>query len=217
VNTLRILLADDHVVMREGLRSLINSQPDMDVVGEADNGRAALLKVRELQPDMIVLDVSMPELNGIQVTERVKRICQRIKVLVLTAHDDSGYLRQLLEAGASGYLLKKAAAEELINAIRVVAAGGVYLDPTLAGKVVSGYVGKSRLRGETQGNELSEREAEVLRLVAWGYTNKEIAAYLSISVKTVESHKANLMEKLGLKSRVEIVRYALRQGWLREK
>ena len=217
MNTLRILLADDHVVMREGLRSLINSQPDMDVVGEADNGRAALLKVRELQPDMIVLDVSMPELNGIQVTERVKRICQRIKVLVLTAHDDSGYLRQLLEAGASGYLLKKAAAEELINAIRVVAAGGVYLDPTLAGKVVSGYVGKSRLRGETQGNELSEREAEVLRLVAWGYTNKEIAAYLSISVKTVESHKANLMEKLGLKSRVEIVRYALRQGWLREK
>jgi DNA-binding NarL/FixJ family response regulator len=216
VNTLRIFLADDHVVMRQGLRSLVNAQADMDVVGEADNGRAALLKARELQPDVIVMDVSMPELNGIQVTERLRRDCRKIKILVLTAHDDSGYLRQLLGVGASGYVLKKAAAEELINAIRVVAAGGVYLDPALAGKVVCGYVGKRRLRGESQGHDLSEREAEVLRLVAWGYTNKEIAGYLNISVKTVETHKANLMEKLDLKSRVEVVRYALRQGWLRE-
>jgi DNA-binding NarL/FixJ family response regulator len=216
MNTLRIFLADDHVVMREGLRSLVNAQADMNVVGEAGNGRAALLKARELQPDVVVMDVSMPDLNGIQVTERLKRVCQNITVLVLTAHDDSGYLRQLLAVGASGYVLKKAAAEELINAIRVVAAGGVYLDPTLAGKVVGGYLGKSRLRGATQQNDLSEREAEVLRLVAWGYTNKEAAGYLSLSVKTVETHKANLMEKLDLKSRVEIVRYALRQGWLRE-
>jgi DNA-binding NarL/FixJ family response regulator len=216
MNTLRIFLADDHVVMREGLRSLVNAQADMNVVGEAGNGRAALLKARELQPDVVVMDVSMPDLNGIQVTERLKRVCQNITVLVLTAHDDSGYLRQLLAVGASGYVLKKAAAEELINAIRVVAAGGVYLDPTLAGKVVGGYLGKRRLRGATQQNDLSEREAEVLRLVAWGYTNKEAAGYLSLSVKTVETHKANLMEKLDLKSRVEIVRYALRQGWLRE-
>lgn len=216
MNTLRIFLADDHVVMRQGLRSLVNAQVDMDVIGEADNGRAALLRARELQPDVIVMDVSMPELNGIQVTERLRRVSQKIKVLVLTAHDDSGYLRQLLEVGASGYVLKKAAAEELINAIRVVAAGGVYLDPTLAGKVVCGYIGKRRLRGEQQGHDLSERETEVLRLVAWGYTNKEIAAYLSISVKTVETHKANLMGKLDLKSRVEVVRYALRRGWLRE-
>jgi two-component system response regulator NreC len=216
VNTLRIFLADDHAVMREGLRSLVNAQADMNVVGEADNGRTALLKARELQPDVVVMDVSMPDLNGIQVTERLKRTCQKITVLVLTAHDDTGYLRQLLEVGASGYVLKKAAAEELIGAIRVVAAGGTYLDPTLAGKVVGGYLGKGRLRGTQQGHELSDREAEVLRLVAWGYTNKEIAAYLSISVKTVESHKANLMDKLDLKSRVEMVRYALRQGWLRE-
>ena len=216
MNTLRIFLADDHTVMREGLRSLVNAQADMSVVGEADNGRAALLKARELKPDVVVMDVSMPELNGIQVTERLKRTCQKIKVLVLTAHDDSGYLRQLLEVGVSGYVLKKVAAEELINAIRVVSTGGVYLDPTLAGKVVCGYVGKRRLRGAPQSNDLSEREAEVLRLVAWGYTNKEIAAYLSLSVKTVETHKMNLMEKLDLKSRVEVVRYALRQGWLRE-
>jgi DNA-binding NarL/FixJ family response regulator len=216
VSTLRIFLADDHIVMREGLRSLVNAQADMNVVGEAGSGRAVLLQARELQPDVVIMDISMPDLNGIQVTERLKRVCQKITVLVLTAHDDSGYLRQLLEVGASGYVLKKAAAEELINAIRVVAAGGVYLDPTLAGKVVGGYLGKRRLRGATQRNDISEREAEVLRLVAWGYTNKEAAGYLSLSVKTVETHKASLMEKLNLKSRVEIVRYALRQGWLHE-
>jgi len=216
VNTLRIFLADDHVVMREGLRSLVNAQADMDVVGESDNGRTALQMARELQPDVIIMDISMPDLNGIQVTERLKRVCQKIMVLVLTAHDDSGYLRQLLQVGASGYVLKKAAAEELIKAIRVVAAGGVYLDPSLAGKVVGGYLGKCRLGSKPLGNDISEREAEVLRLVAWGYTNKEVAGYLRISVKTVETHKANLMQKLDLKSRVEMVRYALRQGWLRE-
>jgi len=216
MSALRIFLADDHTVMREGLKSLVNAQSDMDVIGEADNGRAALQKVRELQPDVVIMDISMPELNGIKVTEHLQRICQKIKVLVLTAHDESGYLRQLLKVGASGYVLKKAAAEELINAIRIVAAGGVYLDPTLAGKVVDGYVGSRRLKGTPRGHELSEREAEVLRLVAWGYTNKEIASFLTISVKTVETHKGNILEKLDLKSRVEMVRYALRQGWLRE-
>lgn len=216
MSTLRIFLADDHVVMRDGLKSLVNAQPDMNVVGEADNGRTALIQASELQPDVIIMDVSMPDLNGIQVTERLKQVCQKIMVLVLTAHDDSGYLRQLLEVGASGYVLKKAAAEELIKAIRVVAAGGVYLDPSMAGKVVGGYLGKRGLRNNSLGNEISERESEVLRLVAWGYTNKEVAGYLGISVKTVETHKANLMQKLDLKSRVEMVHYALRRGWLRE-
>jgi len=216
VSTLRILLADDHAMMREGLRSLVNAQADMEVVGEAGDGRAALLKARELQPDVVVMDISMPELNGIQATERLKGCCRKAKVLALTAYDDGGYLRQLLEAGASGYVLKRAAAEELVKAIRVVAAGGVYLDPALAGRVVSGYVGRKRLRGAPQNTELSEREEEVMRLVAWGYTNKEVAAYLNISVKTVETHKTNLMEKLDLKGRADIVRYALRQGWLRE-
>jgi DNA-binding NarL/FixJ family response regulator len=216
VSTLRIFLADDHVVLREGLRSLVNAQSDMMVVGEAGNGRTALQQAREIQPDVVIMDVSMPDLNGIQVTERLKRSCQKIMVLILTAHDDSGYLRQLLEVGASGYVLKKAAADDLIKAIRVVSAGGVYLDPSLAGKVVGGYLGKRGLRSNPAGNEISEREAEVLRLVAWGYTNKEVAGYLRISVKTVETHKANLMQKLDLKSRVEIVRYALRQGWLHE-
>jgi len=216
VSTLRILLADDHVMMREGLKSLVNAQADMEVVGEAGDGRAALLKARELQPDVVVMDISMPELNGIQATGRLKGCCRKAKVLALTAYDDGGYLRQLLEAGASGYVLKRAAAEELVKAIRVVAAGGVYLDPALAGRVVSGYVGRKRLRGAPQNTELSEREEEVMRLVAWGYTNKEVAAYLNISVKTVETHKTNLMEKLDLKGRADVVRYALRQGWLRE-
>jgi two-component system response regulator NreC len=216
VSTLRIVLADDHVMMRDGLKSLVNAQADMEVVGEAGDGRVALLKARELQPDIVVMDISMPELNGLEATGRLKGCCQKAKVLVLTAYDDGGYLRQLLEAGASGYVLKKAAAEELVKAIRVVAAGGVYLDPTLAGKVVSGYVGKKKLRGALAGSELSEREEEVLRLVAWGYTNKEVAGYLNISVKTVETHKTNLMEKLSLSGRSDVVRYALRRGWLSE-
>src|SRR5687768_3062535 len=147
MRVLRIVLADDHIVMREGLRSLINAQPDMEVVGEASDGRVALVKAREFRPDVVVMDVSMPELNGIQATEQLKRERPEVKVLALTAYDDSGYLRQLLEAGASGYVLKKVAAEELIKAIRVVAAGGVYLDPTMAGKVVSGFVDKKKLKG----------------------------------------------------------------------
>jgi DNA-binding NarL/FixJ family response regulator len=215
VRTLRIVLADDHVMLRDGLKSLVNAQPDMEVVGEADNGRAALAKAKELRPDVVVMDISMPELNGIQATEQLKGR-SHTKVLVLTAYDEVGYLRQLLEAGASGYVLKKAAAEDLVKAIRVVASGGVYLDPTLAGKIVSGYVGRKKLRGALQGVELSGREEEVLRLVAWGYTNKEVAGYLNISVKTVETHKTNLMEKLDLNGRSDIVRYALRRGWLSE-
>lgn len=215
MNTLCIFLADDHNILRAGLTSLINEQPDMKVVGEADNGRDAWRRARELQPDVVIMDVSMPGLNGIKSTMLLKRVCRNVKVLVLTAFDDQGYLRQLLEAGVSGYVLKRVAADELIKAIRVVAGGGVYLDPTLAGKVVGGFLNKRGLKGAPR-CALSEREKEVMRLVAWGNTNKEIAAELNISVRTVESHKNNLMERLDLKSRADIVRYALRQGWLHD-
>jgi DNA-binding NarL/FixJ family response regulator len=211
---LRIFLADDHAVVREGLKALINSQPDMQVIGEAEDGRAACQRARDLQPDIVILDVSMPHLNGAQAAEQLKRVCPNAKVLALTVHEDTGYLRQLLEAGAAGYVLKRSAAEELIRAIRIVAAGGIYLDPNLAGKLVNRFVRKQSTNDVLQGSDLSDRETEVLRLMAQGYSNKEIAAQLNISIKTVETYKARSMEKLGLHSRVEIVRYALQQGWL---
>jgi DNA-binding NarL/FixJ family response regulator len=213
---LRIFLADDHALLRDGLKALVNVQPDMEVIGEADNGRAAWLRAKELRPDVIVMDVSMPDLNGVQATEKLKIDCPEVKVLALTAYKDKGYLDQLLKVGASGYVLKLSAAEELIKAIRMVASGEVYLDAEMADRVTDSYIRNQFLRGATRQKDLSEREEQVLRLIAQGYSNKEIAAKLGISVKTVESHKTNLMEKLELRSRTEIVRYAVRQGWLQD-
>jgi DNA-binding NarL/FixJ family response regulator len=213
---LRVFLADDHAVVREGLKSLINAQPDMEVTGEAGDGRDACEQVAHLRPDVAVLDVSMPGMSGAEAAARLRQECPQVKVLALTVHEDKGYLRQLLGAGAAGYVLKRAAAEELIRAIRAVAAGGVYLDPALAGKVVGGFVRQPPGKGAPEGGELSEREGEVVRLVAAGHSNKEIAGRLDLSVKTVETYKARSLEKLGLHSRADLVRYALRQGWLQD-
>jgi DNA-binding NarL/FixJ family response regulator len=209
-------LADDHAVVREGLRALINAQPEMEVSGEAGDGRTACQQIEKHPPDVVVMDVSLPEMSGAQATAHLKQACPHVKVLALTVHEDKGYLRQLLEAGAVGYVLKRAAAEELIHAIRTVAAGGVYLDPALAGKVVGGFVRKSTGKGVPEGSDLSERENEVARLIATGYSNKEIASRLALSVKTVETYKARSMEKLGLRSRAELVRYAVQRGWLQD-
>ena len=214
---LRIFLADDHMVVREGLKSLVNAQPDMHVVGEADNGDAALRAACELGPDVVVMDVSMPEMNGAEATGRMRRECPRVKVLALTVYEDRGYLRQMLDAGASGYVLKRAVTDELVRAIRTVAAGGSYVDPTLAGSLVSSYFNQDKAEGNAPAGELSERESQVLRLIAWGYSNKEIGWKLSISSKTVDTYKLRLMEKLNLRSRTDIVRYALRQGLLQEE
>jgi len=218
MSKLRILLADDHETVREGLRLIVNSQTDMEVVGEAGDGREALARAQELLPDIVVMDVSMPQLNGLKATEKLKQVCPQVKVLTLTRHTDYGYLQQLLRAGASGYVLKQSPPTELLHAIRAVAAGGKYLDPAVAGKVIGNYSGRSAsLRVAAQGGrDLSEREAEVLRLIAWGHSNKEIAARLDISVKTVEAHKANAMKRLGMTSRIDIVRFALLQGWLQD-
>jgi DNA-binding NarL/FixJ family response regulator len=213
---LRILLADDHKMVRKGLRLLLGEQADMEVVGEADNGREAVALVRQLRPDVIVMDVSMPELNGLKATGKIKELCPDVKILTLTRHTDDGYLQQLLQAGASGYVLKKSADEELVRAIRAVAAGQTYLDPAVTGAVIDRIAGKRPLRGSEAGKTLSPREEEVLRLVAWGYLSKEVAARLKISVKTAEVHKAKAMQKLGMKSRIDIVRYALLQGWLQD-
>lgn len=212
MSDLRILLAEDHVLVRQGMKALIEAQPGLQVVAEAGDGEVALREARALQPDVVVMDISMPNLNGAEATQRLKQAAPETRVLALTAHEDPGYVRRLLQAGACGYVLKRAAAHDLIRAIRTVAAGGIYLDPSVAGKVVDGFVG--RTVDAARSAELSEREAEVLRLIAEGYSNKEIAARLDISVKTVETYKARSMEKLGLHSRVDIVRYALQQGWL---
>jgi len=211
----RIFLADDHETVREGLKLLLNAQSDMEVVGEASDGAAALRSVGHLKPDIIVLDVSMPGMNGLKAAEALRQSSPEIKVLTLTRHSDDGYLHQLLRAGAAGYVLKQSRPAELLHAIRSVVAGGRYLDPAVAGKVMSGYR-RRHSEEENVGSNLSARETEVVRLIAWGYTNKEIAARLDLSVKTVETHKANAMHKLGVRSRIDIVRYALLQGWLQD-
>ncbi|MBC7912412.1 MAG: response regulator transcription factor [Pyrinomonadaceae bacterium] len=216
MNKLCIFLADDHAIIREGLKSLINAQPDMHVVGETDNGRTAWLEAKALRPDVVVMDISMPELNGAKATELLKRDCPQTKVLALTVHNDQGYLNQLLKSGASGYVLKRAAAHELIQAIRAVAAGDTYLDPAIVSNVVGNYVRKQSPKEGLPHGDLSERESEVLRLIALGFSNKEIAAKLDISVRTVETYKVRLMEKLNFHSRAEIVRYAMLQGWLQD-
>ena len=214
MDKLRVFLADDHEVVREGLKLLINAQADLEVVGEAGGGRAAVGMIQDLRPDVAVLDITMSDLHGAQITEQLKRSCPEVKVLVLTIHEDTGHLRRLLKAGAAGYVLKLAKAEELLRGIRTVAGGRVYLDPYLAGKVVSGFV-REPSREKPVGDSLTEREAAVVRLVAEGYSNKEIAARLDISVKTVETHKLHAMDKLGVHGRAELVKHALHSGWLK--
>lgn len=211
---LRVFIADDHALVRSGIKMLIESQPDMQVIGEAGDGEDAWRQACALLPDVVVMDVSMPLLNGAQATERLKAACPQIKILALSAYQDEAHIRQLLAAGASGYVLKKAIAEELTMAIRTIAQGGVHLDPTIAGKVVVGYVNPTTV--ETGDASLSAREHEVLMLIAWGHSNREIAQKLHLSVKTVEGHKARLMSKLNLQSRADLVRYALRRGWLQD-
>jgi DNA-binding NarL/FixJ family response regulator len=214
---IRVLIAEDHETVREGLKLIIDAQPDMTVVGEAGDGREAVKLAQQLAPDVLMMDISMPELNGLKAAAKLKRVAPDIKILTLTRHTDQAYLQELLEAGVSGYVLKQSAATDLVRAVRAVAAGNNYLDPAMTGKIFSNYVEKSnRLRGETRGESLTEREREVLRQIAWGYSNKEIAERHDISIKTVEAHKANALKKLGMHSRIDIVRYAVLQGWLQD-
>jgi DNA-binding NarL/FixJ family response regulator len=213
---LRVVLADDHDVVREGLKALLDAQPDMQVVGEAADGEAAWRVVRALVPDVLVIDLSMPVLGGADATIRVRRDCPTVKVLVLTGHEEQLYLTQLLRAGASGYVLKRAAADELVQAVRRVAAGEIYIDPSLAGTLVAGYLEAEQTADQPGNDSLSEREREVVVRIARGYSNKEIAAALGLSVKTVETYKARVAEKLDLRTRVHIVRYAAQRGWLGE-
>ncbi|HKG13398.1 MAG TPA: response regulator transcription factor [Pyrinomonadaceae bacterium] len=216
MSKLRVFFADDHELVREGLRALVNSQSDMECVGEASDGRAAVEQVQKILPDVAVLDVSMPGLNGLEAAKKIKGCCPGVRLITLTRHTDDGYLQQLLKAGVSGYVLKQSASGVLLTAVRAVATGNLFLDPAVTGKVIGNYVGKAAGFGARARNELSEREQEVLRMIAWGYSNKEIAARLDLSVKTVEAHKANAMRKLDMRSRIDIVRFAILQGWMRE-
>ena len=211
---LRVLLADDHVTVRHGLKLLIDSQPDMKVVGEAGDGTSAVQHAQELKPDVIVMDISMPGMNGLVATRTLKELQPDAAIVTLTRHGDDAYLQELLRAGVAGYVLKQSAPAELLQAIRVAAAGGQYLDSTLTARVTAGFLARTGPRVNKPGGTISDRESEVLRLIASGYSNKEIAARLAVSVKTVEAHKANAMRKLALKGRIDIVKYAILHGWL---
>jgi DNA-binding NarL/FixJ family response regulator len=211
---LRVLLADDHVTVRHGLKLLIDKEPDMTVVAEASDGASAVQRALDLKPDVVVMDISMPGMNGLVATRTLKEKQPQAAIVTLTRHGDDAYLQELLRAGVAGYVLKQSAPAELLQAIRAAAAGGQYLDSTLTARVTAGFLGREGRRPAKSNAALSERESEVLRLIASGYSNKEIAARLALSVKTVEAHKANAMRKLDLNGRIDIVKYAVLQGWL---
>jgi DNA-binding NarL/FixJ family response regulator len=211
---LRILVADDHATVRQGLTLLIDSQSDMTVVGEAADGNRVLEQADTLKPDIVVMDISMPGMNGLVATRMLKRVQPDAAIVALTRHEDDNYLQELLRAGASGYVLKQSAPAEFLQAIRAVAAGGVYLDPAMSSRVADGLLDRDRAASGRAPAAISERESAVLRLIAVGYSNKQVATQLGISVKTVEVHKANAMRKLGLSGRVDVIRYAVLQGWL---
>ncbi len=207
----RVFLIDDHGVLRQGLRLLIDAQPDMVVVGEAERGRDACDAVRSAGgADVVIVDISMPDTTGPQITAELRAGLPATKIVALTRHAEKAYVQQMLQNGANGYVLKQTAGDALLTAIRTALSGGTWLDPAVAGKV---FDATAPARGAGTG-ELTPREREVVTMVAWGHTNKEIAAVLGITVKTVETHKMNAMEKLEIGSRADLVRYAMGQGWL---
>jgi len=210
--SIRILIADDHKVMRQGLRALLEKEDDMEVVGEAENGRQAVKSAENLSPDVVVMDIGMRDLNGIEATTQIIERCRGTKVLALSMHSDRRFAAGMLRAGASGYLLKDGAFEELANAIRRVAAGEVYLSPSIADVVVSDYVERLARSDASAFSTLTPREREVLQLLAEGHSTKQIASQLRVSAKTIETHRQNVMEKLGIRSVAELTKYAIREG-----
>jgi DNA-binding NarL/FixJ family response regulator len=212
---IRIILVEDHPVLRAGVGTLLRGEEDLEMIGEAENGLLGVQLALELRPDVVIMDVSLPELGGVEATERIKGARPEQRILALSAHEDAAFARTLLDAGADGYALKRSACDELVRAVRIVAGGGSYIDPSLSGALVVG-----QRRGARSGTmpivSLSEREAEVIRLTAQGYTSKEIAQSLNLSPRTLETYKARAMAKLNLSSRAELIRYAVRCGWLRD-
>lgn len=209
---IRVLLVDDHALFREGLRALFASEEDIEVVGEARNGEEAMRKAFELTPDVVVMDILMPGVNGIEATRHIRATLPDVKVLVLSMYDDEEHMRRLLAAGASGFMLKRATSDQLVRSLRDVVAGGIVLDPSVAATLVKDYVRRVHREQETPSGELTPRELEVLRLVAEGHSSQDIADQLGLSRKTVDVHRTNLMRKLDLHDVTEIVKYALRHG-----
>ncbi len=215
MDKIRILVADDHTIVREGVRLLLEAQPDIEVVGEAPDGEVALTQVRALKPDLALLDIAMPNMNGLEVTRAIRKEFPNIHVIILTMYESDEYFFQVLDAGAAGYVLKKAASADLVAAIRAVHAGGVFLYPSVARRLVSDYLSRVR-SGEEQGgyDGLTPREREVLKLIAEGHTNQAIADKLVISPSTVQTHRTRIMQRLDLNSRAELIQYAVRKGLL---
>ncbi|WP_034998074.1 response regulator transcription factor [Beijerinckia mobilis] len=211
-NRIRVVLADDHPVVLAGIRALLQAVPDIELIGEVADGAEALTLIETQKPDVAILDISMPGLNGIELSRRLSETCPTVKIIALTVHEDRAYVKPLIQAGAQGYLLKRSAAEDLIRAVNAVAAGGMYLDPAIVSNALSG--GELSSVTPTPDVTLSPREEDVLKAIAQGFSNKEIAASLQLSTKTIETYKARAADKLNLKSRAEIVRYGVAKGWL---
>ncbi len=215
MSKIRVLVADDHTIVREGVRILLEAQPDMDVVGEAADGREAVNMTRELRPEVVVIDIAMPNLNGLDATREIKREFPEIHVLALTMYESDEYFFQVLNAGASGYVLKKAASADLLAAIRAVYGGDVFLYPSVARRLVSDYLTRVKTGEEKSSFDgLTERERQVLKLIAEGHTNQVIADKLVISPSTVQTHRMRIMQRLNLHSRAELIQYAVRKGLL---
>ncbi len=210
----RVLLADDHPVVLAGIRSLVDAAGDFSIVGEAIDGHMAAELAATLKPEVAVIDISMPGLAGKDLAKRLKEVCPTCKLLTLTVHEDHGYLKQMLDVGVSGYLLKRSAAEDLIKALRIIDAGGLYIDPAISSKALPGVLADDSGGDAKHAVQLSSREIEVLRLLAAGHSIKATASSLQIADKTVETYKSRAFEKLGLQSRVDLIRYALGVGWL---
>ena len=209
---IRVLIVDDHSIVREGVRMILTGQEDFEVVGEASNGREGVELARRMKPDVVVMDISMPDMNGIEATAKIRSEMPKVEVLGLTMHEENSYVFELLKAGAAGYVLKRAAAEDLVNAVRAAHNGQAFLYPSVAKMVVQDYLDRAAVQDKQNLGGLTEREREVLTLIADGMTNQQIAGKLFISIKTVQTHRAHIMEKLNLHDRTELVRYAIRKG-----
>jgi DNA-binding NarL/FixJ family response regulator len=208
---IRVLLADDHAILRDGIRALLTDHPDIVVIGEAEDGHWAVHLAHELHPDVVLMDIGMPRLNGLEATRQIKHDCPEVAVLILTMHDNEEYLRQVLAAGASGYVLKRAAASELVTAIRAVHRGEAALSPAVARMLIEDYLKSEDGRIAATPSDLTPREREVLQLIAEGHTSKQIAELLCLSVKTVQAHRTSLMQKLDLHDRGDLIKYAIQK------